>query len=289
MPICKCCNSWYDAGQEECQRCHTSVAEWEAERERMLRERLRDYFMSAWGICALAMTGLPFLVLVASLIDRFPSSIKAFFFGNESFIVPSQCLALFLSVIIVASIHARRLALREYELLRQVETVERPSLTKLAVIILGVLLILAGLTATLPFLPLEAIKVPFAFLFLVSYPIAIVAFVLFFMLLATTSFIGRLNERVPQPIYLRVNELIALVINSAKRRLGRDYLELVSMERTKQGGIRVTVKGEEEVMREEETREEKGKEKPITVKVSKRWEVKADKWGKLISIEELKR
>lgn len=281
MPICKSCNSWYDAGQEECRRCHTSTAEWEAERHRRTVDKLRDYFVNVWGIAALMTTSFPLLVLGVCLVDRLPSSLKAFLSNSESFIVPSQFLAVVLSLILVATVYARRMAIRDYELLRQVETVDQPGVVDQGAVILTVLLILAGLTATLPFLPIEAVKIPLAMLVLVSYPMAIAAIVLFFMLLAATSFIGRLGERVPQPIYLRVNELIALVIESTKGRLDRDYLELISMERTGRGGIRATIKGEEEVTRENE------KGKPVSLKLSRRWEVKADRWGKLISIEEL--
>lgn len=281
MPICKSCNSWYDAGQEECSNCYTSTTEWEAEEQRSLVERLGDYFLSVWGIAALAVAGFPLLVLVVFLIGRFASSVIAFPPGTESFIVLSQALALALWMTVVASVYTRRLALRDYELLRQVETVERPSIVRWAVILSSVLVILAGLAATLPFLLIETVRVSFTFLSFVSYPMFIVAFALFFMLLATTNFIGRLNEGVPQPIYLRVNELTALVINSAKRRLDRDYVELISMARTKHGGIRLTIKREEEVTRENQ------KGELVTLKVSKRWEVKANRWGKLVSIEEL--
>jgi hypothetical protein len=98
-----------------------------------------------------------------------------------------------------------------------------------------------------------------------SFSLTFVNVTLSAMLMSIRSFIRRLNERVPQPIFLQGDLLVGVVINSAQECLGGGTtLSLVEMSRTDRRGIRALV--------EDRVRE-------------KQWELEADAWGRLLSIK----
>jgi hypothetical protein len=99
----------------------------------------------------------------------------------------------------------------------------------------------------------------------VSFSLTFVNVTLSAMLMSIRSFAKRLNELVPQPIFLRDDLLVDVVIKVAEKQLGgKTTLSLVEMSRTDDGGIKALVKDEVQ---------------------EKQWELEADHWGRRLSIK----
>ncbi|MBC8492378.1 MAG: hypothetical protein H8D43_01230 [Chloroflexi bacterium] len=247
------------------------------------RENLQDYFLNPCGILALVAATIPVLALL-SLASR---QVRNSFSGSMGILLVLQFGALIALITVIVLIYTRRFSLREYQLLRQARSAWSPSLAVLATVILAILLICASLVIAPHFSP-RIIETPSPFysdihLFYFADIVAI-ALAIFLMLLAALGFIGRLNQRVPPPIYLRVDELASLVLSSAEERLGygHEQLKPIAMKRTNSGGIRITAKGVERVKK-------KSNGELVTVKLDRVWNIEADQWGRVHFIEEWKK
>ena len=259
MPTCIVCKGEYSTTDTQCVKCGVDNENWEPERTRSWVSKALQFFRGAWGLLALNSLLLPAVGIV------FPDYVQPV--ASVRIGVP---LAIILCFIIFLFTYALRFSAREYELLRHVRKGWQPSLALMALLAFNLALVMAlvvafVLEAHLAESPLTYTRGLTRALMTIFFSLTFVNVTLSAMLMSIRSFAKRLNELVPQPIFLRDNLLVDVIIKSAQKQLGgKTTLSLVEVSRTDGGGIRALVKDEVQ---------------------EKQWELEADQWGRRLSIK----
>ena len=271
MPTCIACKSEYATNNPRCPRCQADNANWDRERTRSGISRAGQFFLrSVWGI--LALTSLPLPILAILFLDFQPVA-------SVRIGVP---LAIILCFVIFLFTYHLRFSARESELLRQVRTGQPPSLALLALLAFSSALVMAlALAFTLEAdekdLPTQGL---IRVMMTLAFSIVFVNVTLSAMLMAIRDFARRLNELVPQPIFLQEDHLVKVVLASASKNLGKGTnLELVEMSRTERGGVKILAKD-----CSQPTQPSLGEAN----KVVDKWEIETDHWGQNLSIKLVK-
>ncbi len=264
MPTCIACKGEYATTDMRCSRCEADNRNWERERIRSWICRAGQFFLgSIWGV--LALTSLPLPILAILFLDFQPVA-------SVRIGVP---LAIILCFVIFLFTYALRFSAREYELLRQVRTGGPLSLALMALLAFTLALIMALAVAftleadeeTLPTTGLTRVTLTIAF------SLIFVNVTLSAMLMAIRDFARRLNELVPQPVFLQEDRLVRLIHASAWKRFGgRTSLELVETNRTEGGGVQAVVKRSSQPA-------------PPAAEEPGKWDIEADKWGQILSLK----
>ena len=259
MPTCIVCKGEYYTTYMQCTKCGVNNNTWDTERRRSWRFKALQFFLgSIWGWLALSSLLLPAVSIVLYDYIQLVASVRI---G-----VP---LAVILCFVIFLFAYALRFSAREYELLRQVRKGRQPTLALMALLAFTTALVMALAVAFV----LEAhLEFPLTYtagltraLMTICFSLTFVNVTLSAMLMSIRSFAKRLNELAPQPIFLRDDLLVDVVLKVAQKQLGgKTNLSLVEVSRTDGGGVKALVKDEVQ---------------------EKQWELEADPWGRRLSIK----
>lgn len=295
MATCNICRAQYNWGENPCWRCDQDNSFWEEQRGLTRWDRTKYFFMNVWGIIAITIDLVAFVLLVwtilASMAAGYPD-VEAGLIANRLRIV-GQFLAWFTSFISIFVIYAVRFELWNYSWIRHVMRRTPPNLYTIAVILflLGIFLLLVYLSAPI-FLPTSFIQsnapntaqnwfitlfnkivMPTMYGFLFAF------FTTGSMFMSAGLFVDRMNEKGGQPIFMNTRLLTSVVQKTVA-----DTLELPvesmkpsSIKRTDQGGIRMLIKYS---YTDGRTSSEEPKMK------EKRFTVEANRWGQLNSLIE---
>jgi hypothetical protein len=259
MPTCISCKGEYYTTYMQCSRCGTNNESWEKERTRSWASRALQFFGGIWGLLALNSLLLPAVGIV------FPDFVQPV--ASVRIGVP---LAIILCFVIFLFTYALRFSAREYDLLRHVRKGWQPTLALMALLAFNMALVMALAFAFVLEAHLDASSSTYTqgltrVLMTICFSLTFVNVTLSAMLMSIRSFAKRLNELVPQPIFLRDDLLFDVLIRSARKQIGgKTTLSLVEVGRTDEGGIKALVKDDVQ---------------------DKQWELEADPWGRRLSIK----
>ncbi len=248
MATCRVCEAEYTLGSP-CPRCKVDNAPWEEELDKKLRgERLKDFFLNVWGIFALLIPLGALLVFLGMLLYLLLSETP--FVGNRAELL-SYFLAFFMPFIHTLYFYALRFSLWEYDWLRQVRKGRWPPLSLLGAvgfegaIVLAVIYVFLNIYWESVPLGTESWSVSVLRGIFTPLLLSLVIIVLHLatLLMCTVVYIVKLNRRVPQPIYMDRDRLVEVVLDSLEEKIGqpRDFLNVPEVDRTEDGGIKMTV------------------------------------------------
>jgi hypothetical protein len=303
MATCISCKGEYNEEHpEECPRCGADNKKWHEHKNLSSRDRFSNFFFgSVWGLLALNSLVLP---LVPALLWGTFNTVVAM-----RVVVP---LAILLCFIIFLFTHALKLSLREYEWLRRIKKGWNPPLSVIAVVAFTLALIL-GL-AVVFVLDSERTHGLVRVLLTIAFSLAFVNVTLSAMLMAIRDYARRLDEEVPQPIFMDEDRLLRVIVRAAGKKLGKKLsddmpIEVQERMRTALGDNQAAKKGPEggrlEVQEwrrmasggvralltfssglEEREVKTPGGAQTIIVEEEQQWEAVANAWGRLFSLEE---
>jgi hypothetical protein len=277
MPTCISCKGEYDEKTpEKCPRCDADNRNWQEHKDYSSRKRFGDFFGNVWGFLALVSLVLP---LATALLWGTFNTVAAM-----RVVVP---LAVLLCFIVFLFTHALKLSLREYEWLRRTKKGWNPPLSVISLIAFTLALIL-GL-AVVFVLDTERTRGLVRVLLTVAFSLAFVNLTLSAMLMAIRDYARKLDELVPQPIFMHEDRLRKKIIRAAEKTLGGydtplEGLEVQEWMRTVSGGVRALLTFNSGL--ERRPVKTPGGEETITVQEEQQWEAMADAWGRLISLQE---
>jgi lysylphosphatidylglycerol synthetase-like protein (DUF2156 family) len=278
MATCISCKGEYSEERpEECPRCGANNENWHIHKNLGSLARFSNFFFgSVWGLLALVSLVLP--LVPALLWDTFNTVVAM------RVVVP---LAILLCFIVFLFTHALKLSLREYEWLRRIKRGWNPPLSVISLVAFNLALIL-GLTVVFV-LDSERTRGLERVLLTIAFSLAFVNLTLSAMLMAIRDYARRLDEEVPQPIFMHEDRLRKKIIGAAEKTLGGydtplEGLEVQEWMRTALGGVRALLTFNSGEL--ERRVKAPGEEETITVQEEQQWEAIADAWGNLASLQE---
>jgi len=192
-------------------------------------------------------------------------------------------LAVLLCFIVFLFTHALKLSLREYEWLRRIQKGWNPPLSVISLVAFTLALIL-GL-AVVFVLDTERTRGLVRVLLTIAFSLAFVNLTLSAMLMAIRDYARKLDELAPQPIFMHEDRLLRVIIRAAEKKLGdKTPLEVQEWKRAASGGVRALLTFNSGL--ERRPVKTLGGEEVITVQEEQQWEVMADAWGRLVSLQE---
>lgn len=273
MATCISCKGEYNEERpEECPRCGADNRNWHSHKNLDPWTRFRDFFLgNVWGLLALGSLVLPFA----------PAFLKDFeTVAARRVVVP---LAIILCLVILLFTHALKLSLREYEWLRQIKKGWNPPLSVISVIAFNQALFLALVVVFA--LDTERTRGWVRVLLTIAFSLAFVSVTLSAMLMAIRDYARKLDELVPQPIFMHEGRLLRVIVDAAEKKLGDDTpLEVQEWRRTVSGGVRASLVFNSGL--EERQVRTSGGVQTIIVEEEQQWEAVADAWGHLASLQE---
>jgi hypothetical protein len=229
-------------------------------------------YTSVWGLLALVSLVLP--LVPALLWDTFNTVVAM------RVVVP---LAILLCFIVFLFTHALKFSLREYEWLRRIKRGWNPPLSVISLVAFTLALIL-GL-AVVFVLDSERTRGLERVLLTIAFSLAFVNLTLSAMLMAIRDYALRLDELVPQPIFMHEERLLRVIVGAAEKKLGDDTsLEVQEWRRAASGGVRALLTFNSG-LEERQVRTLEGA-RTIIVEEEQQWEAVASAWGHLLSLEE---
>lgn len=274
MATCISCKGEYtEERPEECPRCGADNRNWHRHKNLSSLAKFSNFFFgSVWGLLALNSLVLP--LAPALLWDTFNTVVAM------RVVVP---LAILLCLIIFLFTHALKLSLREYEWLRRVKKGWNPPLSVMALVAFNLALIL-GLTVVFV-LDSEWTHGWVRVLLTIAFSLAFVNVTLSAMLMAIRDYAHRLDELVPQPIFMQEDRLLRVIVGTAGKKLGDDTpLEVQEWRRVASGGVRALLTSNSGL--EERQVKTPGGVQTIIVEEEQQWEAVASAWGHLLALEE---
>ncbi len=274
MATCISCKGEYNAEHPEaCPRCGADNRNWHRHKNLSSLARFDNFFFgSVWGLLALVSLVLP--LAPALLWDTF-NTVAAM-----RVVVP---LAILLCFIIFLFTHALKLSLREYEWLRRIKRGWNPPLSVISLVAFNLALML-GL-AVVFVLDSERTHGLVRVLLTIAFSLAFVNVTLSAMLMAIRDYARKLDELVPQPIFMHEERLLRVIVGAAEKKLGDDTsLEVQEWRRPASGGVRALLTFNSG-LKERQVRTSEGAQ-TIIVEEEQQWEAVANTWGHLISLEE---
>jgi hypothetical protein len=264
-----------------------------------LISELQNFLRNPWGSTALLLgVVLPLLLSVVlsvmiliSLLFLPPNNVDDQLFNLALLFLLFLVWASMADLGIVLFVYFLRDQLYSYHWSWPVRKGRRPGIVQLAGIALAMFLVLILFTALLPLV--WSVETPTvetfglseqyfargvltAFLLSMSFA----SFVLFLMLLDAADYIARRNEQTAPPIYMNVNKLLKIVLDTVHKHLKAASSTLLSLERTDPGGLKLLLSVLLETADEDK---DTGKDK---AKAPSKYEVESDQWGFLVSLEE---
>jgi hypothetical protein len=274
MATCISCKGEYNQERpEECPRCGANNENWHIHKNLGSLARFSNFFFgSVWGLLALVSLVLP---LVPTLLwDTFNTVVAM------RVVVP---LAILLCFIVFLFTHALKLSLREYEWLRRIKRGWNPPLSVISLVAFTLALIL-GL-AVVFVLDSERTRGLERVLLTIAFSLAFVNLTLSAMLMAIRDYALRLDELVPQPIFMHEDRLLRVIVGTAEKKLGDDTsLEVQEWRRAASGGVRALLTFNSGL--EERQVRISGGLQTIIVEEEQQWVAVANAWGQLLSLEE---
>jgi hypothetical protein len=274
MATCISCKGEYNQERpEECPRCGANNENWHIHKNLGSLARFSNFFFgSVWGLLALVSLVLP---LVPTLLwDTFNTVVAM------RVVVP---LAILLCFIVFLFTHALKLSLREYEWLRRIKRGWNPPLSVISLVAFTLALIL-GL-AVVFVLDSERTRGLERVLLTIAFSLAFVNLTLSAMLMAIRDYALRLDELVPQPIFMHEDRLLRVIVGTAEKKLGDDTsLEVQEWRRAASGGVRALLTFNSGL--EERQVRTSGGLQTIIVEEEQQWVAVANAWGQLLSLEE---
>jgi hypothetical protein len=274
MATCISCKGEYNEERpEECPRCGADNRNWHRHKNLGSLAKFSNFFFgSVWGLLALNSLVLP--LVPAMLWDTF-NTVAAM-----RVVVP---LAVLLCFIIFLFTHALKLSLREYEWLRRIKKGWSPPLSVVAVVAFTLALSLA--LSVVFVLDSKRTHGLVRVLLTIAFSLAFVNVTLSAMLMAIRDYAQRLDEKVPQPIFMDEDRLLGVIVRAAGKKLGDDTsLEVQEWRRMASGGVRALLAFSSE-LEERPVKTSEGVQ-TIMVEEEQQWEVVASAWGHLLSLEE---
>jgi len=274
MATCISCKGEYkEERPEECPRCGADNRNWHRHKNLSSLAAFGNFFFgSVWGLLALVSLVLP---LAPALLWGTFNTVAAM-----RVVVP---LAILLCFIIFLFTHALKLSLREYEWLRRIKKGWNPPLSMISVVAFTLALIL-GL-AVVFVLDTERTRGLVRILLTIAFSLAFVNLTLSAMLMTIRDYARKLDEGVPQPVFMHEDRLLGVIVRAAEKKLGDDTpLEVQEWRRTASGGVRALLTFNSG-LEERKVKTPEG-EKVITVQEEQQWEAMADAWGHLASLQE---
>jgi hypothetical protein len=274
MATCISCKGEYSEERpEECPRCGANNENWHIHKNLGSLARFSNFFFgSVWGLLALVSLVLP--LVPALLWDTFNTVVAM------RVVVP---LAILLCFIVFLFTHALKLSLREYEWLRQIKKGGNPPLSVISLVAFTLALIL-GL-AVVFVLDSERTRGLERVLLTIAFSLAFVNLTLSAMLMAIRDYALRLDELVPQPIFMHEDRLLRVIVGAAEKKLGDDTpLEVQEWRRAASGGVRALLTFNSGL--EERQVRTSGDAQTIIVEEEQQWVAVANAWGQLLSLEE---
>jgi hypothetical protein len=274
MATCISCKGEYSEERpEECPRCGANNENWHIHKNLGSLARFSNFFFgSVWGLLALVSLVLP--LVPALLWDTFNTVVAM------RVVVP---LAILLCFIVFLFTHALKLSLREYEWLRRIKRGWNPPLSVISLVAFTLALIL-GL-AVVFVLDSERTRGLERVLLTIAFSLAFVNLTLSAMLMAIRDYALRLDELVPQPIFMHEDRLLRVIVGAAEKKLGDDTsLEVQEWRRAASGGVRALLTFNSGL--EERQVRTSGDAQTIIVEEEQQWVAVANAWGQLLSLEE---
>ena len=274
MPTCISCKGEYDEKTpEKCLRCDADNSKWQEHKDDSSWKRFRDFFFgSVWGFLALVSLGLPLVTILLWGTFNTAAAMRV--------VVP---LAVLLCFIVFLFTHALKLSLREYEWLRRIKKGWNPPLSLISLVAFTLALILG--VAVVFVLDTERTRGLVRVLLTIAFSLAFVNLTLSAMLMTIRDYARKLDELVPQPIFMHEDRLLSVIVRAAEKKLGdKTLLEVQEWKRTALGGVRALLTFNSGL--ERRPVKTPGGEETITVQEEQQWEAMADAWGHLMSLQE---
>ena len=103
--------------------------------------------------------------------------------------------------------------------------------------------------------------------------------------LAVRSFGERINDVLPQPLFMQQDRFLRVVLDALRARLdGLGALGVIEMNRTKKGGLELLLRHRLGPAYEL-AKDKEGKQKPLIVREERFIKVKSDPWGRVLSVQ----
>jgi len=303
---CSVCHGEYERGQT-CERCghDQPIGERRLRGRQGLISELQDFLSNLSGSLALILGVLLPLslsivlsaLMLLSLLFGVPNYMGDRLFNLALLFLIFLVWASVVDLGIILFVYFLRDRLYDYHWSWPVRQGRRPGVVQLAGVALMLFLILGLVTALLPMAwsvepaGVEAFGLSgqdfwrgVLVTFLLSMSFA--SFVLFLMLLDAADYIARRDEQTVPPIYMDVNKLLKVVLDTVRQHLAVASSTLLSLERTKSGGLQLLLKV---------LQKSPGEGEPPSIIAERKapsqytkYEVVSDQWGFLVSLKEKK-
>lgn len=268
-PVCDRLVSETEEGK--CPTCETNNTQW-----RRLREfdHLKRFHPLVW----LAIVILLIIAIYLPSIITYPVEVDTARFAPLRI---ASILAIAISIVVIVTVYLFRFGLRRYQLLHKVRAKRHPGLILIAVLFLGVAVILS-MAITLLLWAVFALELTsdFPVIIAVLYGVLFPSMTLALMLVGVWAYTRRLDKEFRRPLYLNINRLARLALNSVQIHLNGEPVQSISIDRNDKGGLVLVVSRQVEVV------ERKADGASITVPQNKRYEVETDEWGQICSVKE---
>ena len=278
-------------GQRLCPRCKSDVSAWEKEKEEFTLQQ----FLFKGGFFGL----LPSLV---AIVLAFVFWIAVWSQRQNSIHHPiGSILGIIISLVIFFILFSWRYSLRERAWASEIYHVRGPSLSFIDVSSLLVGTALLVVVFTLYKLWQPPTHFSQKLIFAVVYSLTYASFTVPLTLLPLGSCLTKLNERVPQPIFVHTDRLVDIVLQTAAKSLKdtRVYEENTGKDLTSQQASREEVKDFEVIglnrkpadgsiqvsVKEHESAKPDSDPASGARKIDRVWVIDADKWGRIRSLK----
>lgn len=289
---CSVCGGEYERGKA-CDRCghDQPIGEMYARGRQSLISELQDFLRNPWGATALLLgVVLPLLlsvflsgVILVALLFLPTNSIDDRLFNLALLFLLFLIWSSVVDLGIVLFVYFLRDQLYSYHWSWPVRKGRRPGIVQLAGIALAMFLVLILFTALLPLVwtvespTVETFGLSEQYFgrgvltaFLLSMSFA--SFVLFLMFLDVADYISRRDRQTVPPIYMNIDKLLEIVLDTVHKQLKARSSTLLSLERTSSGGLQLLLNIP--------------LKPPGGDKILSKYEVESDKWGFLVSLKE---
>ncbi len=279
MALCRTCygETEFNDKDPRCSRCKSDLWAWREESQRGSQNELPSSIQNLLSLIldreafTYPLSLLVFLVILAVIPF-------ALLLGRSVGLLRVP-VAVSLSIVAAFVLYSARYRLREARWLRQVKPNPGISLTHWQ---MGSFLLAIGLILTIATLERAWADEPLTLLhkvfFHVSVAVACVSLTFSWALTFICAYVGRLDERVPQPIFMDVNKLSDLALEAARQRLEVRAWEILAVQRLPDGGVKLSVR--------EKPAKKSGSSGVTAASSTPRssWTIVSDRWGRVRSI-----
>jgi hypothetical protein len=187
-----------------------------------------------------------------------------------------------LSAVVALGLYAARYGLRESRWLYQIRPNRGMSLVHwvIGTIVLAIVLGVASATLNRVWSGAE-LTIPQKLVFYVLLSLTCASLAASLALSIVLIYLGRLDERVPQPIFMHMNRLSDLILEAAGERLNVKDWEIRGVKRLSDGGLSIWARPKVAALVETNPT---GGGKLVNNRTHSSWLIEADRWGRIRSI-----